>query len=139
MSGNIKGALTHLPTVMGWNRRQQSGGQDSEGCGGCLVILIIVWLVTLIIQYWIPIVSVIGAVLLVVIVVKLVIFARARRGSTQSAKHEVTAPAVLVQDKLWPPAEWYPDPLGDHHYRYWDGSRWSGLVADNGEVTSHPL
>jgi hypothetical protein len=38
-----------------------------------------------------------------------------------------------------PPANWYPDPIGAHHYRYWDGGAWSDMVADAGVVTSHPL
>jgi hypothetical protein len=33
-----------------------------------------------------------------------------------------------------PPADWYPDPLGVHQYRYWDGLRWSDSVANNGVV-----
>lgn len=37
------------------------------------------------------------------------------------------------------PADWYPDPLGVHQYRYWDGLMWSDSVANNGVVSSQPL
>jgi Protein of unknown function (DUF2510) len=33
-----------------------------------------------------------------------------------------------------PPAGWFPDPVGRHHYRYWDGTRWTEHVADEGVV-----
>lgn len=36
-----------------------------------------------------------------------------------------------------PPA-WHPDPTGRHQQRYWDGSRWTGWVADGG-VTGRDL
>ena len=29
-------------------------------------------------------------------------------------------------------AAWYPDPLGRHHHRYWDGEQWTAHVADDG-------
>lgn len=35
--------------------------------------------------------------------------------------------------------DWYPDPTGRHQYRYWDGSRWTGHVADQGITSSDPL
>jgi hypothetical protein len=31
-----------------------------------------------------------------------------------------------------PAASWYPDPLGRHEHRYWDGERWTVHVADQG-------
>lgn len=37
------------------------------------------------------------------------------------------------------PADWYPDPLGRHEYRYWDGSRWSEHVADSGQTATDPI
>jgi uncharacterized RDD family membrane protein YckC len=36
------------------------------------------------------------------------------------------------------PARWAPDPLGRHHYRYWDGTQWTEHVADNGVVSTDP-
>lgn len=35
--------------------------------------------------------------------------------------------------------EWYPDPTGRHHYRYWDGSGWTEDVATDGVVSTDPL
>jgi hypothetical protein len=37
------------------------------------------------------------------------------------------------------PAEWYPDPTGRHAHRYWDGSVWTGHVADNGVASYDSL
>jgi hypothetical protein len=34
-----------------------------------------------------------------------------------------------------PAASWYPDPLGRHQHRYWDGEGWTLHVADDGVAT----
>lgn len=34
---------------------------------------------------------------------------------------------------------WYPDKVGGHHYRYFDGKKWSDQVADNGVISTDPL
>lgn len=137
MSGNAKGALTHLPTAMGWNRRQ-GGSQDSSGCGGCLVALLVMVIAGVIIEFWVPIVSALGAALLVFTVFKLVALARAKSDS-RSTEREASASLAPLQGAESPPAAWYPDPLGEHHYRYWDGSQWCDQVADDARITSHPL
>jgi hypothetical protein len=36
-------------------------------------------------------------------------------------------------------ASWQPDPSGRHQHRYWDGSRWTDHVADNGVTGIDPL
>ncbi len=36
------------------------------------------------------------------------------------------------------PPRWATDPLGRHQYRYWDGSRWSEHVSDNGMLAVDP-
>lgn len=36
------------------------------------------------------------------------------------------------------PAAWYADPAGRHQQRYWDGSRWTEHVADNGQSSVDP-
>ena len=33
------------------------------------------------------------------------------------------------------PAGWFPDPGGGHQWRYWDGTRWTDVVADQGVTT----
>ncbi len=38
-----------------------------------------------------------------------------------------------------PAAGWYPDPLGRHQHRYWDGAAWSPHVADHGVAATDPL
>ncbi len=38
-----------------------------------------------------------------------------------------------------PPADWYPDPVGRHQLRYWDGQRWTEHVADHGDASVDPL
>lgn len=35
-------------------------------------------------------------------------------------------------------ADWYPDPIGRHQYRYWDGASWTQHVADNGKAGLDP-
>lgn len=34
---------------------------------------------------------------------------------------------------------WYPDTLGGHEYRYWDGSQWTNQVSDQGVVAEVPI
>lgn len=36
------------------------------------------------------------------------------------------------------PANWYPDPLGRHELRYWDGSQWTEHVASHGRQSVDP-
>jgi membrane protease YdiL (CAAX protease family) len=38
-----------------------------------------------------------------------------------------------------PPADWYPDPSGDHELRWWDGERWTDGVTDGEVVGRAPL
>ena len=37
------------------------------------------------------------------------------------------------------PAQWYPDPMGRHQYRYWDGAQWTAQVADDGQSSHDPI
>jgi uncharacterized protein YxjI len=37
------------------------------------------------------------------------------------------------------PAGWYPDPLGRHQHRYWDGGAWTEHVASDRQQASDPL
>jgi uncharacterized protein (AIM24 family) len=36
-------------------------------------------------------------------------------------------------------AGWQPDPLGQHEYRYWDGSQWTEHVSNGGVTSTSPL
>jgi uncharacterized protein YxjI len=36
------------------------------------------------------------------------------------------------------PADWYPDPLGRHEYRYWDGAQWTEHVSSHGRQAVDP-
>ncbi len=36
------------------------------------------------------------------------------------------------------PANWYPDPYGQHELRYWDGGRWTQQVASRGRQEMDP-
>jgi hypothetical protein len=38
-----------------------------------------------------------------------------------------------------PGADWYPDPIGRHELRYWDGAAWSDNVADGGRTSVDPV
>lgn len=37
------------------------------------------------------------------------------------------------------PANWYPDPLGRHEVRYWDGAAWTEHVSNQGVTGSDPM
>lgn len=37
------------------------------------------------------------------------------------------------------PAGWYPDPLGRHEHRYWDGAQWTDHASSGGQSISDPL
>ncbi|HSH58776.1 MAG TPA: DUF2510 domain-containing protein [Acidimicrobiales bacterium] len=49
------------------------------------------------------------------------------------------ARVLEITGDLATPPEWYPDPSGRHHYRYWDGSAWAEDVATDGVVSTDPL
>jgi hypothetical protein len=36
------------------------------------------------------------------------------------------------------PPSWYPDPLGRHELRYWDGSQWTEHVSSHGRQSVDP-
>jgi hypothetical protein len=57
------------------------------------------------------------------------------QASTQPAPQAGPAP----QGTSLPPAAWQPDPTGRHQLRYWDGSRWTDHVADNGQQALDPI
>ena len=38
-----------------------------------------------------------------------------------------------------PPAGWFADTTSRHQFRYWDGSRWTEHVADNGKSNVDPV
>ncbi len=38
-----------------------------------------------------------------------------------------------------PEPNWYPDPMGRHEYRYWDGTVWTDHVASHGRQSTDPL
>ncbi len=38
-----------------------------------------------------------------------------------------------------PPRSWLPDPSGRHELRYWDGTRFTEHVADDGKISVDPL
>ena len=37
------------------------------------------------------------------------------------------------------PANWYPDPMGRHEYRYFDGTNWTEHVTSHGRQSVDPL
>ena len=38
-----------------------------------------------------------------------------------------------------PAPDWYPDPMGRHEYRYWDGASWTDNVASHGRQSTDPV
>jgi len=47
------------------------------------------------------------------------------RGTVSVVAERAVAPTVQ--------GEWRPDPSGHHQFRYWDGTRWTGYVSDQGQ------
>lgn len=58
-------------------------------------------------------------------------------GPEQGAAADGSAPAVPAVPAA--PAQWYPDPMGRHQFRYWDGTQWTAHVADDGRAGQDPL
>ena len=51
-----------------------------------------------------------------------------------------TAPSpTLAPAASSTPSGWHSDPTRRHQHRYWDGSRWTADVADNGTPSTDPL
>jgi uncharacterized membrane protein YhaH (DUF805 family) len=48
-----------------------------------------------------------------------------------------------MSDNVVPPGNvtgaWYPDPSGRHQYRWWNGTSWTGAVADDGVTSNDPV
>lgn len=38
-----------------------------------------------------------------------------------------------------PPASWQADPMGRHELRYWNGSKWTDHVSDDGQQSQDPV
>ncbi len=49
----------------------------------------------------------------------------------------VSAPTVLAPQTAL--GRWAPDPYGRHQVRYWNGTRWTDNVSDNGVTTLDPV
>ena len=46
---------------------------------------------------------------------------------------------VAVAQPTGTPANWYPDPKGRHHMRYWNGTAWTDNVSDNGVTATDAI
>jgi uncharacterized protein len=46
---------------------------------------------------------------------------------------------ISVTSAVRSAADWYPDPVGVHEFRYWDGERWTDGVANAGVLSTEPL
>jgi hypothetical protein len=44
-----------------------------------------------------------------------------------------------MTDTPLPPPAWHADPSGRHRLRFWDGTRWTEYVSDQGETARDPL
>lgn len=63
----------------------------------------------------------------------------APRRAAAAAPAEPTPPPQPAPVAPTPPPHWAADPYGRHQHRWWDGSRWSDAVADNGVQATDPL
>jgi hypothetical protein len=67
----------------------------------------------------------------------------------QRVESGVTTPSAPSPAPAWSPPEaahrvvtppnWYPDPVGKHQFRWWDGSTWTANALDNGVATVDSL
>lgn len=129
----VKGMLRNAPTG------RSSGSQDSSGCGGCLMTFAVIVGVALIIEFWIPLLVALAVALVGWVVYRMVLAFRQARDVGFATDDPGVTRSSVARDTSHVPAGWYPDPLGGHQHRYWDGSTWSDSVADDGVVTSQPL
>lgn len=60
---------------------------------------------------------------------------RLRRGAASVA---AITPQTIAPTSSSPPA-WLPDPTARHQYRWWDGTKWTATVADNGQESTDSL
>lgn len=74
--------------------------------------------------------------------------ARMREGKSSPATSTTSAQATATQAPAAPtappppppvPAQWAADPHGRHQHRWWDGTRWTEHVSNDGVVTADPV
>lgn len=68
------------------------------------------------------------------------------KGKGSSSKLQTSEPSnttrLARQDPSTPsntPPGWYPDPLGEYEYRWWNGDSWTGHVASQSRISYHPI
>lgn len=99
----------------------------------------VVLAIALIIEFWIPLLAVLAVSLVGYVGYRLVLALRRRSERWFVADDTGVKRSAVVPGTSHAPAGWYPDPLGGHQHRYWDGMTWSDSVSDDGIVTSQPL
>jgi hypothetical protein len=57
-------------------------------------------------------------------------------GLTPTAPWAPVAPLAGGRPAPVAPAGWHPDPVGRHQYRWFDGSRWTNHVGDDGVAST---
>jgi putative membrane protein len=60
-----------------------------------------------------------------------------RDARRRSVEHHKLIPSVAEPAAAAPP-DWYGDPSGLYHWRYWDGTRWSAHVSTDGATALDP-
>ena len=45
----------------------------------------------------------------------------------------------LAENNELPDADWYPDPMNQDEFRFWNGTEWTEYVSNNGVVSESPL
>ena len=64
---------------------------------------------------------------------------RTTAGGSSAASTTTGSAAGSAATSATAPAAWYPDPLGRHAFRYWDGSSWTNHASTAGAVIDDPL
>ncbi|WP_206673679.1 DUF2510 domain-containing protein [Pseudactinotalea terrae] len=63
----------------------------------------------------------------------------AARAKAKPAPAQVTTSPPRTPPPPQTPPQWSADPMGRHQHRYWDGSRWTEHVSDNGVTAIDPF
>ena len=71
-------------------------------------------------------------IMLVIVAIPVIVVVAIVAGARRGGRRESSVPAVT-------PPGWLTDPMQRHQYRFWDGTRWTAAVSDDGTQSTDPL
>ena len=72
-------------------------------------------------------------------IIGVVIILLMKKATTATKVAEIGSPAAAFAPPTRAPGAWWPDPMGRHQHRYFDGTRWTDQVADQGQQSTDAL